>query len=324
MNMDRFGEVQIKRSVMKNIRNTRFSGCEKAGIGRNYARFFQDKNSLMVSEAAGANDGMGLVHTGFIKAYNNVRISGAVPVAVSDTILMPERDEQTLKHMIMELSDMGEAYSVDVISGHTQIVSAVTEPVMTFTMYGTFAGKSYMDLNGKTNNGNKVAVGMDIVMSGNAGCLGSVQLAYEHRAGLYERYSRSYIDNIFKLEDMLALKTEPDIAYECGAVYGYNVGSGGVYCALWDMADSLNIGIDISHDHIPIVQETIEVCEFAGVNPYLIDGTGAALFMTNNGQILSDRLYEAGYEAAVIGKVTDGHDRTVSHDGERRFLTPRG
>ena len=145
-----------------------------------------------------------------------------------------------------------------------------------------------------------------------------------YRAGLYERYSRSYIDNIFKLEDMLVLKTEPDIAYECGAVYGYNVGSGGVYCALWDMADSLNIGIDISHDHIPIVQETIEVCEFAGVNPYLIDGTGAALFITNNGQILSDRLYEAGYEAAVIGKVTDGHDRTVSHDGERRFLTPRG
>ena len=324
MNMDRFGEVQIKRSVMKNIRNTRFSGCEKAGIGRNYARFFQDKNSLVVSEAAGANDGMGLVRTGFIKAYNNVRISGAVPVAVSDTILMPESDEQTLKHMIMELSDMGEAYGVDVISGHTQIVSAVTEPVMTFTMYGTFAGKSYMDLNGKTNNGNKVAVGMDIVMSGNAGCLGSVQLAYEHRAGLYERYSRSYIDNIFKLEDMLALKTEPDIAYECGAVYGCNVGSGGVYCALWDMADSLNIGIDISHDHIPIVQETIEVCEFAGVNPYLIDGTGAALFITNNGQILSDRLYEAGYEAAVIGKVIEGHDRTVSHDGERRFLTPRG
>lgn len=270
------------------------------------------------------NDGMGLVRTGFIKAYNNVRISSAVPVAVSDTILMPERDEQTLKHMIMELSDMGEAYSVDVISGHTQIVSVVTEPVMTFTMYGIFDGKSYMALNGKTNNGNKVAAGMDIVMSGNAGCLGSVQLAYEHRAGLYERYSRSYIDNIFKLEDMLALKTEPDIAYECGAVYGYNVGSGGVYCALWDMADSLNIGIDISHDHIPIVQETIEVCEFAGVNPYLIDGTGAALFITNNGQILSDRLYEAGYEAAVIGKVTDGHDRTVSHDGERRFLTPRG
>lgn len=324
MDMDRFGEVQIKRSVMKNIRNTRFSGCGKAGIGRNYARFFQDKNSLVVSEAAGANDGMGLVRTGFIKAYNNVRISGAVPVAVSDTILMPERDEQTLKHMIMELSDMGEAYSVDVISGHTQIVSAVTEPVMTFTMYGIFAGKSYMALKGKTNNGNKVAAGMDIVMSGNAGCLGSVQLAYEHRARLYERYSRSYIDNIFKLEDMLALKTEPDIAYECGTVYGYNVGSGGVYCALWDMADSLNIGIDISHDHIPIVQETIEVCEFAGVNPYLIDGTGAALFITNNGQILSDRLYEEGYEAAVIGKVTDGHDRTVSHDGERRFLTPRG
>lgn len=324
MDMDRFGEVQIKRSVMKNIRNTRFSGCGKAGIGRNYARFFQDKNSLVVSEAAGANDGMGLVRTGFIKAYNNVRISGAVPVAVSDTILMPERDEQTLKHMIMELSDMGEAYSVDVISGHTQIVSAVTEPVMTFTMYGIFDGKSYMALNGKTNNGNKVAAGMDIVMSGNAGCLGSVQFAYEHRAGLYERYSRSYIDNIFKLEDMFALKTEPDIAYECGAVYDYNVGSGGVYCALWDMADSLNIGIDISHDRIPIVQETIEVCEFAGVNPYLIDGTGAALFITNNGQILSDRLYEAGYEAAVIGKVTDGHDRTVSHDGERRFLTPRG
>lgn len=333
MNMDRFGEIQIKRSVIKNIGNTRFSSCRKAGIGRNYARFFQDENALVVSEAAGISGGIGPVRTGFIKAYNNVRISGAVPVAVSDVILMPEKDEKALKHMIMELSAIAKEYSVDVISGHTQITAGVTEPVITFTMYGMYKTLEHGGADGcgdagcvqkKPYSKKQVAAGMDIVMSGNAGCLGSVQLAYEYREGLYERYSRSYIDNIFKLEKMLTLNTEPDIACECGAVYGCNVGSGGVYCTLWDMADALNIGIDISHEHIPVVQETIEVCEFAGVNPYLIDGNGAALFITDDGALLSDRLYESGYEAAVIGKVTAGRDRTVSHEGERRFLTPRG
>lgn len=54
----------------------------------------------------------------------------------------------------------------------------------------------------------------------------------------------------------------------------------------------------------------------------MIDGCGAALFVVPDGEHLADKLYEAGYEASVIGHITENSDRVVVHDEERRFLTP--
>ena len=48
----------------------------------------------------------------------------------------------------------------------------------------------------------------------------------------------------------------------------------------------------------------------------------AALFVVPDGKLLADKLYEAGYEASVIGHLTEKSDRVVVHDDERRFLTP--
>ena len=54
----------------------------------------------------------------------------------------------------------------------------------------------------------------------------------------------------------------------------------------------------------------------------MIDGCGSALFVVPDGKLLADKLYEAGYEASVIGRLTENSDRVIVHDDERRFLTP--
>ena len=124
------------------------------------------------------------------------------------------------------------------------------------------------------------------------------------------------------MESLLLLGGQVDIAMEHDCVYAHDISRGGVFAALWEMGDAQKCGFEVCHDDIPILQETIEICEHTGDNPYMIDGCGGALFVVQDGEKLADALYDAGYEAAVIGHLTDSSDRVVVHDDERRFLTP--
>lgn len=170
--------------------------------------------------------------------------------------------------------------------------------------------------------GSKRLTGMDIVMCGQTGVGGTLQLYYDNQKELFERYSESYLRPVEQLEQLILLGGQVDIALDHGCIYSHDISRGGVFAALWEMGDALKCGLEVCHDNIPILQETIEICEHTGDNPYMIDGCGSALFVVPDGKLLADKLYEAGYEASVIGRLTENSDRVIVHEDERRFLTP--
>lgn len=239
---------------------------------------------------------------------------------VQSAVIMPEDDEYTLKHIIRELNDIAEEYGVIISGGHTEITSGVFEPVAAMTVVGVSAYRK----NSKYGSPciQNVKAGMDIVMCGMTGILGTVILLRQNKKQLLTRYSEDYLRTAEKLENYIALASQIDIAMEHGMPYAHDISTGGVFAALWELADGADCGIKIYHDNIPILQETIEICEFMERNPYMIDGSGAVIIVCENGHDLCDKLYNAGYEAAVIGTVTNGHDRVVIHEDEERFLTP--
>ena len=55
-----------------------------------------------------------------------------------------------------------------------------------------------------------------------------------------------------------------------------DLSEGGIFGALWEMADGAGIGLDVALKRIPIQQETVEICEFFGVNPYQMLSDGGA------------------------------------------------
>jgi hydrogenase maturation factor len=69
-------------------------------------------------------------------------------------------------------------------------------------------------------------------------------------------------------------------------------------------------------------QEIIEVCEYFDLNPYMMNGQGSLLLVTNQGDYLVERFEQAGICANVIGKTTDNMDRKVMVGEEQRFLVP--
>ena len=66
----------------------------------------------------------------------------------------------------------------------------------------------------------------------------------------------------------------------------------------------------------------MELCEFFGYNPYEIRSDGALLMLTDDSHALLRALEEQGIAAAVIGVTTDGNDKVILNDDEKRFLEP--
>ena len=117
---------------------------------------------------------------------------------------------------------------------------------------------------------------------------------------------------------------EAKIAMQHGVHAMHDVTEGGIFGALWEMGAASGVGIVADLDKIPIRQETIELCEVFDINPYLLISSGCMLIGCENGNLLVERLQEAGIPAAVIGRATEGNDRVIRSGEETRFLEPAG
>ena len=107
-----------------------------------------------------------------------------------------------------------------------------------------------------------------------------------------------------------------------GVTAMHDVTEGGIYGALWEVAESTGVGLEIDLKKIPIRQETIEICEFFELNPYELISSGSLLMVTDDGLGLVRNLEKEGIPAAVIGRICEGNDRVVINDDEKRFLEP--
>ena len=88
------------------------------------------------------------------------------------------------------------------------------------------------------------------------------------------------------------------------------------------MGDASGVGLDVDLKAIPVKQETIEVCEYFGINPYELISSGAMLIATNDGNGLVRKLSDAGVASAIIGKTNSSNDRRIVSGDEVRFLEP--
>ena len=113
---------------------------------------------------------------------------------------------------------------------------------------------------------------------------------------------------------------EAKIAKEWGVSAMHDITEGGVFGALWEMGSGSNVGLDIDLKKIPIRQETVEVCELLGLNPYILMSSGSMMIATDDGYGLVRKLNQAGIEASVIGKATDKNERILRNGEETRYM----
>jgi len=206
---------------------------------------------------------------------------------------------------------------VQIIGGHTEASDAVTRPVVSIT------GVGYAEKNISISSKN-VKPNQDIIMTKWIGIEGTRIISELKREEILKIYTSEFLDRaIGDISEMSVVK-ESKIAMENGITAMHDVSEGGIFAALWDMAEAGKVGLEIDFRKIKVKQEIIEICELFDKNPYEIDSSGCLLMTYENGYDIVKTLKENGISATIIGRTTDTNDKIIYNNGEKRFLdTPK-
>ncbi|HHX13012.1 MAG TPA: hypothetical protein GX731_09325 [Clostridiales bacterium] len=165
-------------------------------------------------------------------------------------------------------------------------------------------------------------VGQEIIMTKWAGLEGTAIIASSKEQELLTKYTSSFVDSAKRLSDYISVVAEVEIANDFAADLIYEVKEGGVFGALWEIGVASKVGIEVDLQKIKLKQETVEICEFFDLNPYMLISTGSTLIVTDQANRLVDKLNGAGIVAVAIGYITRSNKRIIKNGKERRYLEP--
>ena len=315
MKIGKVPETVLKRSILKQIHTKRPEILLGAGVGEDCAAVRLEEGEIFVL----STDPI----TGTVKdigelaiqvTANDLASAGAEPFGVLLTALLPPETEETdIREIMSQVEEICSRLHIQVIGGHTEITRAVTQPVISVTGVG------------KVQEGRMVTTGgarpgQDMVVTKWIGIEGTAILAKEKEEALKARFPAAMVDAAKAFDQWISVVEEGRIAAKAGASAMHDVTEGGILGALWEMAEASGVGLEIDLRAIPIRQETVEICEFFGLNPYGLISSGCMLIAADRGHDLVRELEKAGIPAAVIGRATAGNDRIVQNGEERSYL----
>lgn len=314
MRSGKVSDSVLKRSILKQIRTRRQEVLCGAGIGEDCAIFAPSGVfASAVSEAVvlQAADMARLL----TKCANNLATAGARPTAVLIALILPQEvEESVLKQLMAAAEDACSRLEMQIAGGHTTVSGHVDCPIASVTAYGIPLMVSPLC----TTRG--AMPGQDIVLTKWIALEGTAVLAEREREQLLRRYPAHMVEEAAGFDHYLSIIPEAAVAVKSGVRVMHDASEGGILATLWELAECSGVGLTIDLRKIPIRQETVEVCEFCEVNPYMLASGGCLVMAADHGEALVEELVRNQIPAMVIGQITDSHDRLIYNAGEKRYL----
>lgn len=317
MKIGKVPENVLKRSVMKQLHYKRDEVILGPGIGEDCAALALAEDEILVMSTdpiTGTAKDIGKLAIQI--TANDLASAGAEPIGVMLTILLPDGTREIALKRIMEQMECAcREAKMQILGGHTEVTAVVNQPVVNVAGVAKAKKGSLISTAG-------ARAGMDIVVSKWVGIEGTMIFAKEKEAELKEHFPADFVDTAIGFDRYLSVVPEAAVATQSSVAAMHDVTEGGLFGALWEMAEASGVGLEIDLKKIPIRQETVEICEYFDVNPYGLISSGMMLMAAADGNALVLALQEAGIPATVIGKATEDNDRVIIRDEERRFLEP--
>ncbi len=333
MKAGKLSELILSRSVLKKIRHKRSEVLQGARAGFDAAVFATGKELVTAVEMSTSMTFLGelprtrecLLQVALlnarltaIKAANSVAAEGGEPFAMMPAITLPEGfREQGLKKIMDCFEEVAEELDVQIAGGHTEVSSEVNSPVFAVTVFGQ--RESGCCVEWKKEKCAKTP-GQDIVMTKSAALEGTACMAILHAEQLEKRFIKGYLQPALDAVNELSVLAEAKIACEHNATCMHDLSETGVFGGLWELGEKLGVGVEVGLKEIPIRQETVELSEYLDMNPYTMPSAGGMLIVTADGGQMVQALEAAGIPAVVIGCITEGKDKVLLNDTERRYL----
>lgn len=321
----------LKRSVLRQLKNKRSEIANSAGLGADCAIFEPFSEGQLVTcvqegvvelccendlaEAEREDPSVMPMLRFFQKCANNLATAGAEPVAAELVIFLPENvEEPELKALMSEAEGIAAELNIQIIGGQTRVSSAVRQPLATVTGYGIRkTGAVQMDVR-------KKLAGQDIIITKWIGLEGTADLAARNQEGLLTRYPAYLVEEAAAFDRYYSILPEAATAVKSGGCTMHDVSEGGVFAALWEMAEGAGVGLTIDMKKLPLRQETVEVCEFCNVNPYELRSGGSLIIASPEGTAVVEALAAEGIPAVIVGRFTDSNERLILNEDEVRYM----
>ncbi len=311
-------ESMLKRCVLSKVNNVREEVVLGAKVGEDCAAVKVADDEVMVMSTdpiTGTAKDVGKL--GVYITANDIACSGAEIFGVMVTIMLPDKTrEDELMTITSDIKEACKKLNIQVIGGHTEVTRVVNSPVVSVTG----VGKVKKD---KLLKAGAIKPGMDIVMTKAIALEGTSIIAKECGDELITHFPVDMIDKAVSFDEEILIVPEAMLIRDM-AVSLHDVTEGGIFGALWELAESSGVGLDIDVKKINVRQESIEICEYYHINPYKLISSGCLLIAGDDGEAIVRRLNDNGIEACVIGKATDSNDRRLINGEDIRFLETPG
>lgn len=271
-------------------------------------------NVVLHAQASATGNASSMGAFAAVRGINDLAAHGAKPETLSVQILLDSATEETeLRSLITKLEEVCVLAKVQLACVTVQVNPAVVRPVVFATAYGQVSKGEIMGPWG-------AVPGQDIVLCGYAGLEGMLHILDESYTELCTRFPPAFMSQAQSMRSSLLTLQAVSGARKAGVTAMLQVGSGGIFGGLWELAEASHIGMEVELGKMSICQETIEICEYYQLNPYQITSAGAILMTTYDGDELIKTLKEAGAKASRLGVSTDKKERVILGGQEVRYL----
>ena len=315
MEIGKVPEAVLKRAVFRQIHTRREEVLVGAGVGEDCAalQLGPDEVFVLSTDPITGTD----KNTGELAVQitaNDLASAGAEPVALLLTVLLPvTADVPMIRRLMKEVDEACEKLHIQVVGGHTEVTAVVNQPVISVTGIGK-AKKGHLVTTGGAG------IGDDVVATKWIGIEGTSIIAREKEQELLERFAAPFVEEAKNFDRFLSVVPDAAAAVKSGVTAMHDVTEGGIYGALWELAEASGVGLEIDLKKIPVRQETIELCEYYRLNPYQLISSGCMLMTAPDGRRLVRDLEKAGIHATLIGRCVDGKAKKILNGEDTAYL----
>lgn len=307
------GEI-LENLILNKINYKRDDVLVHAGMGEDTAVVDLGGELLVISSdpitGASKNAGYLAVHV----ACNDIVTTGAEPVGIQLVLFLPEGiEEQEIENLMAEINETAASINVEVLGGHTEILSAVNKVIISVTAVGKVAKDLYLP-------SSNAQAGDDLVLTKGLGIEGTFILANDYETLLLEKgVSKETIIAAKKYKNKISILEEGLLAARMGAHAMHDVTEGGLYGALDELSMASGLGFELNIENLPISKESKEITEALLIDPAGLISSGSMLIAIPDSKELLNELEKLGIKAAKIGVIIEKGKYFLSKDKKEKF-----
>jgi hydrogenase expression/formation protein HypE len=257
---------------------------------------------------------------------NDIASNGVEPLGLLLSVLLPpETTEAEIEEIMGQAAEAAEKIGVEIIGGHTEITSAVNQPVITATAIGRAVSRADSfygpdgEILGNHNRKREIDSGDRLIVTKLLAMEGTGIIAASHENELSNVLSADEFDEAITMLDNISVVNDGVTAARAGVRDMHDITEGGVLGAIWELCELHNVGAEILEANLPVSDVTRKVCSHFDIDPLRLISSGSMLIAApkNTADNVITALAEVGVRATEIGKITERARgiKLVKHDG---------